>query len=212
MTILTAALSFAAVAGLLTIIPGLDTALVLRAAVTAGRRRAFATALGIGTGTLIWGVAAATGVSALLTASHLAYTILRVAGTIYLIYLGGVALWRLRSRRTAAPVVDDRRVDGGLWRAWARGTATNLLNPKVGVFYLAMIPQFVPHGVPSLPMGLLLALVHNLEGLLWFSVLICGAHAARTWFARPSVKRAMEAVTGAALVGFGMRLALSQAG
>src|SRR4051794_13895811 len=91
--IATAMLSFAAVAGLLTLIPGLDTALVLRAAITNGRRHAFATALGIVNGTLIWGAAAATGASILLIASHLAYTILRVAGTVYLLYLGVTMLW-----------------------------------------------------------------------------------------------------------------------
>jgi threonine/homoserine/homoserine lactone efflux protein len=210
--ILTPALSFAAVAGLLTIIPGMDTALVLREAINSGRRQAFATALGINTGTLIWGAAAATGVSALLTASHLAYTILRIAGALYLIYLGATTLWRLwRPRPGSAPAdAPAQAAGGGLLRAWARGTSTNLLNPKVGVFYLAMLPPFIPEDVPHLPMGLLLAAVHNLEGLLWFSLLIYGTYLARAWLDRSWVKRAIAAATGTALLGFGLKLALTQ--
>jgi threonine/homoserine/homoserine lactone efflux protein len=212
MDIAAATLSFAAVAGLLTIVPGLDTALVLRAAVTGGRGHGFATALGIGTGTLIWGAAAAAGVSALLTASHLAYTLLRVAGAIYLVYLGVTTLWNVwRSRRHAEPSeTADAAPTGGLVRAWARGTTTNLLNPKVGVFYAAMIPQFIPDGVPHLPMGLLLALVHNVGGMVWFSLIIYGTHLARTWLSRPSVKHAVQTLTGTALLGLGLKLALSR--
>ena len=88
MTVASALASFALVAGVLTIIPGLDTAMVLRSAVSGGRRHGFATALGIGTGSLLWGVAAAVGASALLTASHLAYDALRIAGALYLLWMG----------------------------------------------------------------------------------------------------------------------------
>ncbi|HEU0315730.1 MAG TPA: LysE family transporter, partial [Solirubrobacteraceae bacterium] len=89
----TALLSFAVVAGLLTIIPGLDTALVLRAALSQSRLHAFATAAGVSTGALIWGAGAAMGVSALLTASTAAYTAVRIVGAGYLLWLGGRLLW-----------------------------------------------------------------------------------------------------------------------
>ncbi|WP_216905463.1 LysE family translocator [Nocardia noduli] len=204
-----ALLSFAVVAGLLTLVPGLDTALVLRAAVSNSRRYAFATAVGIGSGTLIWGVAAAAGVSVLLTASELAYAVLRIAGAIYLVWMGiGMVRDGLR-RRGVIPggVVDNS--SRGLFGAWARGLGTNLLNPKVGVFYVAMLPQFLPDGVPPLLMGCALAVVHNVEGMVWFTAIITAAGLARTWLSRDTVRRAMDTVTGTVLVGFGLKLATS---
>lgn len=204
---LQALLSFAVVAGLLTLVPGLDTALVLRAALSRSRRHAFATAIGIGCGTLVWGVAAAAGVSALLAASELVYTVLRIVGAIYLLWMG-VGMVRAAFRQPSpafATTTDDapQRVFG----AWARGLGTNLLNPKVGMFYVAMLPQFVPEGAPHLLMGCLLAMVHNIEGMLWFTVIICAAGSARKWLNRDGVRRAMDAVTGTVVVGFGLKLA-----
>ena len=221
MTVLTALLSFILVAGPLTLVPGLDTALVLRVALTRGRRHAFATAVGIGTGTLFWGAAAAAGLTVILTASHVAYTTLRIAGAIYLIWYGGstlFALWRSRGTAqstaelsaTSATSATFASPEGGLTRAWARGTLTNLLNPKVGITYVALLPQFIPAGVPHLPMGLALAAVHDILGMLWFSLLIFGAHVARGILGRPAVKRAMEAITASVLLAFGIRLATGE--
>ncbi|MCP2327973.1 threonine/homoserine/homoserine lactone efflux protein [Hamadaea flava] len=205
----TAVVSFAVVAGLLTIIPGVDTALVLRTAVVQGRRHAFATAFGICTGALVWGAAAAAGISVLLTASRTAYTVMRVAGAIYLIYLGVMMLRDARRPKTAADV-DVALVSP--WRAFARGLTTNLLNPKVGVFYVAMLPQFLPADVPALPMGVLLALVHDLEAMVWFTLIIGGVGLARRWLtgsaaAAVRIRRVTDAIAGTALVALGIRLA-----
>ena len=162
MTFGSAVLSFALVAGLVTVIPGLDTALVLRVAVVDGRRYAYATALGICSGALIWGAAAAAGVSVLLTASTLAYTAMRWAGAAYLAYLGATMLRDAWSKRDALVALDQLATRS--WRrSYRRGVLTNLLNPKVGVFYVAMLPQFLPAGTPALPMGLLLAFIHDIE-------------------------------------------------
>ncbi|GAA1988547.1 LysE family translocator [Catenulispora subtropica] len=199
-----ALISFSIVAALMTISPGLDTAVVLRSAVILGRRQGFATALGIGTGALIWGVAAATGVSILLTASHAAYTALRVIGAAYLLWMG---IGMLRAARRGEAPIAERTPDSGVLRAFLRGAGTNLLNPKVGAFYIAMLPQFMPAHASHLAMGLALAGVHDVESVLWFTALILGAHHARAWFARRRVKRAMDAVTGTVLVGFGIELA-----
>ncbi|GAB4587336.1 LysE family translocator [Nocardia sp. IFM 10818] len=203
---LDALLSFAVVAGLLTIVPGLDTALVLRAAVSRGRGYAFATATGIGCGTLVWGVAAAAGVSALLTTSQAAYTALRIAGAIYLVWMG-IGMVREALRRTDAAVVSAEEAEHRLLGAWARGVGTNLLNPKVGVFYMAMLPQFLPAEGNHVLMGIAMALVHNIEGMLWFTVIICAAGWARTWLSRDGVRRALDSLTGTVLVGFGLKLA-----
>lgn len=210
MSVWTAIVSFAVVAGLLTLVPGLDTALVLRAAIVRGARYAFVTALGIATGVLAWGIAAAAGLSVVLTTSQVAYTVLRIAGAGYLVWLGVTALitlWRTRGAQEPAAEADT---SGGLWQAWTRGALTNLLNPKVGVFYIAMLPQFIPAHAPQLPMGVALAGIHVAESMLWFAVLIFGIGFARAWLSRPGVKRAMEAVTGSALVLFGAKLALAE--
>jgi threonine/homoserine/homoserine lactone efflux protein len=208
--VLTAVAGFAAVAGLLTIIPGLDTALVLRTAITQSRRNAFATALGITTGALIWGAGAAVGVSALLTASTTAYLCVRVVGAGYLVWLGGKMLWTalLHARHADSP-----QPTGGAsipaWRSWLRGLLTNLLNPKIGAFYVAVLPQFIPPHAPHLALGLLLAGVHDVEGIAWFTMLILAAHSARRWLMERPVRRAIDGTTGGVLIGFGVKLGVS---
>ncbi len=207
--------SFAVVAGLLTIVPGLDTALVVRTTLTQGRSRGVAVALGINTGVLIWGAAAAVGVSALLVASRLAYDAVRAAGAAYLIWLGTSMLWRTRRRhdgtgRDAAgsqPVA--RQPPGGAFRWWLRGITTNLLNPKIGAFYLAIMPQFIPAHAPHLLMGLVLAAIHDAEGITWFIALISAVHLARRFLESNRAHKVMDRITGTVLIGFGLKLALS---
>jgi threonine/homoserine/homoserine lactone efflux protein len=205
-----ALLSFALLAGLLTILPGLDTALVLRSALTQSRRHAYATALGIMSGTFAWGAAAAVGAAALLAASELAFTILKLVGAAYLVYLG-VSMIVASFRRHTVMVDDTPKPTGSLWAAFGRGALTNLLNPKVGVFYIALIPQFIPVGVVPFAMGLLLAGVHVLESLVWFSAIIFATQFARRWLQSPRVSRWIDRVTGGVVVGFGAALALESA-
>ncbi|TDC50083.1 LysE family translocator [Jiangella ureilytica] len=211
MTIGQALLSFSVVAALLTVIPGLDTALVLRAAVSRGRGHAVAAALGVGAGCLAWGVAAAVGASALLVASETAYRLLTLAGAVYLVGLGAHLLWTSLRRRPAsddpleAADVPER---GSLWVSWLTGLGTNILNPKIGVFYVATIPQFIPEGTSPLLMGILLAVVHNLIGMAWFAFVIAGAGFMARTLGRSRFARVADRVTGVVLVGFGLRLAL----
>ena len=208
MTLGSAVLTFALLAGALTVTPGLDTALVLRAALTQTRREAAATGAGIVAGLFVWGAAAAVGVSALLTASELAFDVLRFAGAAYLLLVGVRLLLRaLQPRPDGDPT--PGAVRGSAWRAGRLGLVTNLLNPKVGVFYVALLPQFVPSGSDPLAVGLLLAGVHAAISLLWFAGLIALAAAAGRWLQRPSTRRGIDGVTGTALVGFGVRLAFS---
>ena len=210
MTVASALASFALLAGVLTIIPGPDSALILRSALVQTRKHAYATALGIASGTFIWGAAAAVGAAALLAASELAFTILKIVGAVYLVYLGVTMIVKSFRRRieaahaVAAPI-------GSLKAAFGRGALTNLLNPKVGVFYIALIPQFIPPGVPPLGMGLLLALVHVAESLVWFTGLILAAHFARQWLSTPRVSAWIDRVTGGILVAFGAVLAVESA-
>ncbi len=200
-----ALLSFAIIAALITIVPGPDTAMVLRTALLVGRRQAFATAGGVFTGALVWGAGAATGVSVLLSVDRAAYVALRILGAIYLLWLG-IGMLRDARRRGAARQDADTPGQGAV-RAYLRGVGTNLLNPKIGALYVALIPQFIPAHASHLAMGLALAGVHDLEGLLWFTIVILAAHRARAWFARERVRRGLDALTGTVLVGFGVELA-----
>jgi threonine/homoserine/homoserine lactone efflux protein len=204
----TSVLTFAVVALALTLTPGLDTALVLRAALTRNRRDAAATAAGIVSGLFVWGAAAAVGVTVLLTTSQVAYDVLRFAGAAYLVSFG-VRLLVRAVRRTAAVEVAGA-ADSSPWRAARQGLATNLLNPKVGVFYVALLPQFLPSGSDPLAVGLLLAGVHGLISVVWFAVLITLASALGRWLRRPATVRAIDGVTGTTLIGFGVKLAVSR--
>jgi threonine/homoserine/homoserine lactone efflux protein len=205
-TLAAAVAGFAVVAAALTITPGLDTALVLRAALTRARREAMATAAGIVAGLFVWGAAAAVGVSALLAASATAFDVLRYAGAAYLVGYG-VRLLVAAARHRPHGDRPASDVPGSALRAARAGLLTNLLNPKVGVFYVALLPQFVPAGSDPLPVGLLLAAVHGALSAVWFLLLISLATALSRWLRRPTTVRVIDGVTGTALVGFGVRLA-----
>jgi RhtB (resistance to homoserine/threonine) family protein len=198
--------AFAAFAAVLTVTPGLDTMLVLRTSAMVGRRAGFAAVLGILLGCLVWAVASALGVTAVLAASRLAFDALRIAGAAYLFWLGARALWRARRARPEAPEPETRRL--GAATAFRIGLTSNLLNPKVGVFYLSVMPQFLPAGVDPLAGSLALGAVHVLEGLVWLSLLVLAVGRARRWLTRPTVRRRLEQLTGVVFLGFGVRLAL----
>jgi threonine/homoserine/homoserine lactone efflux protein len=205
-TLATAVLGFAVVAAALTVTPGLDTALVLRAALTGRRRDAMATAAGIVAGLFVWAAAAAVGISALLTASTVAFDVLRYAGAGYLLWVGGRLLWQALRTRSVPEVAADGPPPS-VWRAARLGLLTNLLNPKVGVFYVALLPQFVPAGSDPLVVGLLLAAVHGLLSVAWFTGLTLLSGVLAPMLRRPSAVRVVDGLTAATLVAFGLRLA-----
>ena len=193
--------SFVVVVGLLTLTPGMDTALILRTAAVGAPRRAWGVVLGIQGGTLIWGVLTSAGITALLTASRLAYDILRWAGACYLIWLGLSMLWSARRRAEPEPAAEAP--------GWRRGLLTNLLNPKMGAFYVALLPQFIPPGVNPFAFGVLLAGIHIVLGTAWSAVLVALAHQLRAVLRRPTARRVLDRVTGTVITAFGLRLALT---
>ncbi|MFJ8796512.1 LysE family translocator [Streptomyces sp. NPDC102487] len=210
MAISTALWCFALVVGLLSLTPGLDTALILRTSALGRHRRAWGVVLGIQTGTLLWGAFTSLGVTALLTASHLAYTALRWAGAAYLVWMGARML-RDTFRREPVPETDDSVLTTGtdsIGGGWRQGTLTNLLNPKMGAFYVAVLPQFIPPGTSHLTMGLLLTSVHILIGLLWSAALIGFAHVLHGLLRKPGARRLLDRITGTVVGLFGIRLAL----
>src|SRR5262249_55228531 len=149
MSAVVALLAFALAGAIMTVTPGLDTVLVLRTAVADGPRRAASAGLGICCGLLVWGLIIALGLGALLTASRLAYTILQWTGAAYLLWLGlGMLLHPRHDAFSAAP---SAMLDRGGERWFIRGLLTNLMNPKVGAFYVTFLPQFVPEGAPIAP-------------------------------------------------------------
>lgn len=194
------ALTFAGFAALLTMLPGPDSLLVLRTAVADGRRAALLAALGVQAGCLWWGTAAGLGLTAVLAASHALYTALRWAGAAYLLYLGV----RLLVERNA----EAERPESAGRNRFARGLATNALNPKVGAFYLSLLPQFVPAGAPVLPWSLLLTGIHVAEGVAWCGVLALLADRLGRRLRRPGVRRMLDRVAGTAFIGFAVRLAM----
>ncbi|MFC9491454.1 LysE family translocator [Streptomyces hydrogenans] len=205
----TALWSFALVVGLLTLTPGLDTALILRTAAHGRRTRAWGVVLGIQTGTLTWGALTSLGVTALLTASHLAYEILRWAGAAYLLWMAARMIAET-FRRGGAGASAEVEVGGAdtLSGGWRQGTLTNLLNPKVGVFYVAVLPQFIPAEAPHFAMGLALTSVHVVLGMIWSTVLIASATALGTWLRGARARRVLDRVTGTVIGAFAVRLAV----
>lgn len=209
MTPVEAILGFTAAAALLTILPGLDTALVLRTAAVEGPRRAALAGLGITLGCLVWGTAVAVGLGALLAASQLAFTILKWAGAAYLLWLGVGLL--ARPRQAFDLGADGAAPTGGEFAWMRRGLLTNLLNPKIGVFYVSFLPHFVAQGVPAGPFLVLLAALHGLIGLTWFALLILATRPLARALKRPAVVRWLDRVTGGVFIAFAARLAMQRA-
>ncbi|MHB2167991.1 LysE family translocator [Alsobacter sp. R-9] len=201
-------LAFSVAAVILTMTPGLDTAMVLRSAAVDGSRRAALAAAGIALGCLAWGAAAAVGLGALLAASEAAYATLKWAGALYLLWLGVRLI--LRPRTVLADPSAGPLGEGGSSDAFWRGFATNMLNPKVGVFYVTFLPQFVPAGAPVATFTFMLALIHVALGLVWFGLLIAATTPLRRLLSRGPVVKWLDRVTGVVFIGFGLRLALTR--
>jgi threonine/homoserine/homoserine lactone efflux protein len=200
MTVWTALIAYTLTAALVTITPGLDTALVLHTAATRGTKAAWSAGLGIALGCLAWGLLAAGGLSAVLLASTSLFAGLKLAGAAYLVWLG-IGLLRRPGRRAAANQA------GTVSDPFRRGVLTNLLNPKVGLFYVAFLPQFVPAGVPLFAMTLAMTLIHAMLGLIWFALLIALARQAEGMFRRPRVLGWLDRITGGVFLGLGLKLA-----
>lgn len=205
MTVLAALMAFSVAATLLTITPGLDTALILRTAAVEGPRRAALAGAGIISGCMVWGAAAAFGVGALLAASTLAFNILKWAGAAYLVWLGFGMIFKPRQRFDLAGAAGPQGSDFAWMR---RGFLTNLLNPKVGIFYISFLPQFLPEGAPAAPFSFLLAAMHGAITVFWFALLIGATRPLAGALQRAAVVRWLDRLTGGVFLAFGARLAL----
>lgn len=227
MSVTVALLAFIAAGSILIVTPGPDTALVLRTAAVEGPRRGAYTSIGICSGLFVWGLAAALGISAVLAASHTAYSVLRAIGAAWLVWLG-VSMFVRRTQaphsaespRGRTPAVLDVDPDGRFGeddsaaadaradRAWFwRGLLSNVTNPKVGVFFITFLPQFVPRGVAVAPFVGLLVVIHVALSIIWLGLLIVATQSIGRLLRRTPVARALDRITGAVLIGAGLRLA-----
>jgi threonine/homoserine/homoserine lactone efflux protein len=199
-------IAFLGAAVVVAMIPGPSTVMIMRQAARSGRRAGAATIAGNETGVLVWGLAAAFGLSALLVASRVAYDGMRIAGAGVLIYFGARSLWQVR--RGALPDVADRALAGGtLWRSFRVGLVTNAANPKAGVFAVSFLPQFVPPGAPVLGTLVLFSVLWALIDAIWYFGIVCLITKVKRVFERPTVRRRLEQISGVLLVGLGIRLA-----
>lgn len=190
--------------------PGPAVVLILQRAGAHGFRAAIPTVLGIEAGLFLWALAAGTGMAALVAASETAFLILRVAGAIFLVYLGVKAIrsgWRLRGRDDAEPLPKVDAPKGH--RAFAEGLIVQLANPKAAVFLFAFYPQFVPAEGPVLLTTVTLGAIQvSLETILYLG-LAFAVGSASAWFSRTSVRRRLDYVSGAVLIALGARVALT---
>ena len=205
-------LAFLGIAAVVICVPGPDTALTIRNALAGHRRCGVSTAAGVATGQLAWTVAASLGIAGLILASAPAFGAVRWAGAAYLIFLGVRSLWSAvrrpgsRARRAAE---QTWRISAQLTRgrAFRQGLLSNLANPKMAAFFLSLLPQFVPAGSGSLVWSLLLGAVFCLMTFTWLSAYAVVVNRIGEVLRRGRARRLLDAVAGAVLVGFGVRLA-----
>ena len=195
-------LAFCGVAFVLSVTPGPDMALVMRNGLRSGRPAAFQTILGIFVGLLGWALATAIGVAAILAASATVFTALKIAGGVYLAYLGIRTLLALRRNGTGQEPTETK--PGSPFR---QGLVTNLLNPKLAVFFTTLLPQFISEDDPYVAKSILLAALFVVIGLTWLVLygFVVGAVARSRGF-----RRTIEAVTGVVLTALGLRLVVDR--
>ena len=198
-------LPFLVASVLVILIPGPDTLVVLRNALLAGKGIAVRTAMGVLTGLSVWVTAAALGLTAILRASHDGFLVLRIAGAVYLTYFG---LQALRSRALGKPVEVSTAKRSLVGRGYRAGVMTDLLNPKVGVFFITFMPAFIPHGAPVAASTLGMGAVFVLLTGLYFALMLAFVQRLLGWLRNERYRRRLNRATGLVLIGFGVRLAV----
>jgi RhtB (resistance to homoserine/threonine) family protein len=207
-------LAYLVVVAGLTLSPGADTLLVIRNTLRAGRGAGWATTAGISTGLLAHALLSAAGLSWLVARFPALLPVIQWAGAAYLVWLG-VQAWRApvsgdAEPEGAGPGGADTQAEGATSasrrRAFAEGLLTNLLNPKIVVFYGALLPQFIAPGSPVLATSLLLAGIHVALGCVWLGALAVLVERGRSGLSRPAVQRWFNRVCGCVLVGLGLRM------
>lgn len=203
-------LAFTLLAALMTMSPGADTLLVVRNVLRGGHRDGIATAVGICSGLYVHATLSALGLSVILMHSATAFTALKFAGAAYLVWLGVQSLRGAARGHPVTQATDAGEARVPVSRSWREGFLTNLLNPKVVVFYLALLPQFIGADDPVFRKSLLLAAIHAVEGIAWFALVSVLVDRSRRFFLQPLLRRWIDAACGAFLVALGVRLAMQR--
>jgi RhtB (resistance to homoserine/threonine) family protein len=198
--------AFFFVAALLTITPGSDTLLVIKNALRGGAKDGWSTTAGICSGLFVHALASALGISVILAKSATAFHAVKLVAALYLVWLG---IQTFRDRTT----LDDKDLGIGpaavsRAKSFREGLITNVLNPKVAIFYLAFLPQFISPGDHVLGKSVLLASIHLGQGLIWLGALSLAVGKSRTWVSHPRIRAWLNRVSGTVLIALGLRLAL----
>ncbi|MGO2811069.1 LysE family translocator [Brevibacterium sp. BDJS002] len=187
--------------------PGIDLMIVLRSTLLHGRRSGFAAVIGVEMGHAVWAIASLIGLTALLAASTLAYDVVRIAGACYLVWLGCTAIWKSLPRNRATATEAEDLPSQSAVSAVRSGMTGNLLNPKVGVFYISILPQFLPTVPTAAGWGVLLVAIALTIGTVWHAAIVLLATRARGILTRERVKIWLDRTSAAVMIALGVRLA-----
>lgn len=207
--------SFAVMSVILTVTPGPDSLLVLRSSLQGGRRAGTRVAGGAALGSLAWGICSAAGLTAVLAASAQAFRAVQLAGAVYLVFLG-IRGWRARAAHDGARAGHDQALPEHdstrpqRTAGFRAGLLSNLLNPKVGIFFLAVMPQFIPHGAPVAGFTLAFAATDMVIAGAWLLIVAWISDRARSLMRRPRVRTGLDRAAGTTLVALGIKVAASQ--
>ncbi|MED4727898.1 LysE family translocator [Aneurinibacillus migulanus] len=193
----------------LIILPGPDTGLVTQNTIAQGRRGGVQTALGSISGVIIHTLAAVVGLSAIIVKSAFLFSIFKYVGAFYLIYLGIMSLWAIKKKGIAIEDNKSEKKNASL-SAFRQGFLTNVLNPKVAVFFLTFLPQFLEPGSNTFLQFLIMGLTYAALTLIWFLMYVYLIHSINVWMKKPSVQRAIQGISGIVLLSFGIKLALER--
>ena len=194
----------------LIILPGPDTAIATKNTLTAGRNGGLKTALGTSCALLIHTSAAILGLSAIIAKSAFLFSIIKYVGAVYLIYLGIKTLWTLKKKDNVEVVGMDTKKQFKTTSCFKQGFLTNILNPKVAVFFLTFLPQFVNPGSNTFIPFLLMGITYTLLTIIWFGLYVYLINQVSAFMKKPKSKIIMEGITGTILIGFGVKLALEK--
>ncbi|MBG9451256.1 lysine transporter LysE [Cytobacillus firmus] len=188
--------------------PGIDTALITKRTISDGRTDGYKMGLGITAGSLVHTFAAAFGLSAILMQSAAAFEVIKYAGAVYLIYLGlssFISLKRKKNSDIETEVKSDMKKS-----AFKQGLLSNVLNPKVAMFFLTFLPQFVKAGENAQQQLIIMGIIYTLLSIFWFFLYVYFINYMREWLMSAKVQRVMDKATGVVLIGFGLKLALDK--
>ncbi|MEI2329228.1 lysine transporter LysE [Priestia megaterium] len=195
----------------LVILPGPDTAIMTKNTLTVGKQGGFKTMLGICCALSIHTFTAIVGLSAIIAKSALLFSIFKYIGSVYLIYLGIKSLWTLRNKNTTETIEPIAKSKYKNESSFKQGFLTNLLNPKIAVFFLTFLPQFVNHESHTFMPFLILGITYIVLTVVWYLFYIYLLNQISSFMKKPKTQKVIEGITGTILIGFGIKLALEKA-